>query len=176
MKLTALELAYVRAQGLYVTERCDGCGKLLNQTARYMIAGRREIYCSAVCRDLVYFSDRHEAEKRATPGKCLYCRGGLNDKKRGALYCDDVCRMRHSRNRKRTGTRQVERSRTPTQSNQALGDAKTIEQGNGINNRPQPLKTGRCKVSAGSRLPVEVGQITEVAKSVDSLTVQVDFG
>jgi len=30
MKLTAAELVHVRAQGLYITEKCDGCGKLLN--------------------------------------------------------------------------------------------------------------------------------------------------
>jgi len=38
MKLTATELAYVRSRGLYVTGQCDGCGKLLNQTFRHMIA------------------------------------------------------------------------------------------------------------------------------------------
>ena len=35
MKLTAAELASVRAHGLCITEKCDGCGKLLNQTFRY---------------------------------------------------------------------------------------------------------------------------------------------
>ena len=125
MKLTSAELACVRAQGLYITGKCDGCGKLLNQTVQYTIAGRREVYCSAACRDTAFFSDRHEAKKRATPGKCAYCGGSLKGKKRGALYCDDVCRMRHSRVRERTGTQQVEKSRTPTQSNQGLADAKT---------------------------------------------------
>ena len=33
MKLTAAELASVRAQGLYITEKCDGWGKLLSQTS-----------------------------------------------------------------------------------------------------------------------------------------------
>lgn len=31
MKLTPAELTYVRAQGLCMTEKCDGCGTLLNR-------------------------------------------------------------------------------------------------------------------------------------------------
>jgi phage FluMu protein Com len=118
MKLTANELAYVRSQGLYITERCAGCGKLLNQTVRYTITGKLEVYCSAACRNLEFFDDRHEARKQATRGKCAYCGGGLSARKRGTLYCDDACRMRHSRVRERPRTQQVEKPRTPAQSNQ----------------------------------------------------------
>ena len=39
MKLTVAELASVHAQRLYITEKCDGCGKLLNQSFRYTVAG-----------------------------------------------------------------------------------------------------------------------------------------
>ena len=124
MKLTPAELAYVRAKGLYIADKCDGCGKLLNQTVRYTITGKAEVYCSAVCRDFVFFGDRHEAKKQATPGECAYCGGSLSGKKRGALYCNDVCRMRHTRVRERIVTRQVEKSRTPTESNQELAEAK----------------------------------------------------
>ena len=46
MKLTAAELAFVRGMGLYVTEKCDGCGKLLNQIFRYTIARKSEgLFC-----------------------------------------------------------------------------------------------------------------------------------
>ena len=41
MKLTAAELTYVRSQGLYITERCDACGKLLNRSFRYTITGKQ---------------------------------------------------------------------------------------------------------------------------------------
>ena len=73
MKLTTSELVHVRAQGLYITEKCDGCGKLLNQTFRYTRAGKPEAYCSAAWRDLVFFGDRREARKHSAPGKCAYC-------------------------------------------------------------------------------------------------------
>ena len=43
MKLTSAELAYVRSQGLHLTEKCDGCGKLLNQALCYTIAGHPEV-------------------------------------------------------------------------------------------------------------------------------------
>jgi hypothetical protein len=124
MKLTAAELAYIRSQGLYITEKCDGCGKLLNQTVRYTIARKQEVYCSAVCRDIAFFGDMHEAKRRSTPGKCAYCGGSLEGKNRGALYCDDVCRVRHSRARKRARSRRAEKSRTPTEQNQQFAKAK----------------------------------------------------
>ena len=155
MEISAPELAYVRSQGLYLTQKCDGCGKLLNQTVTYTIAGRREVYCSPICRDNAFFGDRHEAKKRATPGKCAYCGGSLKGKKRGALYCDDVCRMRHTRVRERTATRQVEKSRTPIQSNQAIGDGKTVDQGNCITAGPHPLRNARGGAGDKLRSPVE---------------------
>ena len=165
MEISAHELAYVRSQGLYITQLCDGCGRLLNQTVQYTIAGRREVYCSAVCRDTALFSDRHDVKKWATPGKCAYCGGSLKGKKRGAIYCGDVCRMRHSRVRERTGTQQVKGSRTPTQSNQVVGDAKTVEQGNGISGGPHPFKNARGEVAAKIGLPVEVEQTTLGSRS-----------
>lgn len=125
MKLTAAELSYVRSQSLYITEKCDGCGKLLNQPFRYTIAGRREVYCSTACRDSALLSDRHEVEKRATPGKCAYCGGRLEGKKRGSIFCDDTCRKRYSRRKAIISTTEVEKSRTPTQSNQSVADAQT---------------------------------------------------
>lgn len=33
MRLAAVEVTYVCSQGLYITEKCDGCGKLLNQAS-----------------------------------------------------------------------------------------------------------------------------------------------
>ena len=39
MKLTSTELACVRPQGLFITEKCDRCCKLLNQLVRYTIVG-----------------------------------------------------------------------------------------------------------------------------------------
>jgi hypothetical protein len=86
MKLAVAELAFVRAQGLYITEKCDGCGKLLNQTLRYTIAGKPEADCSAACRDLVFFVDRREARQYSTPGKCVHRGARLEGKRRGAVY------------------------------------------------------------------------------------------
>jgi hypothetical protein len=130
MNLTAPEIAYVHSQGLYVTEKCDGCGKLLNQTLRYTIARKPGVYCSAVCRDLVFFGDRREARKAASPGKCAHCGGRLEGKKRGSIFCDDTCRKRYSRTKASMATAEVEKSRTPPQSNQRVADPKTVGQGN----------------------------------------------
>jgi hypothetical protein len=97
MRLTAAELAYVRSKGFYITEKCDGCGKLLNQTVRYTITGKPEVYCSAECRDKVFFADSAEAKKRPSSRVCASCGTSLEDKNRGALYCSNSCRMRNTR-------------------------------------------------------------------------------
>jgi hypothetical protein len=62
VKLTPRKFAYVRSKGLHITENCDGCGKLLNQTVRYTIAGKPEVYCSAECQDFAFFGDRREVK------------------------------------------------------------------------------------------------------------------
>jgi len=118
MKLTTAELAFVRGKGLHITEICDGCGKLLNQTFRYRIAGKPEAYCSAACRDLVFFGDRREARKHFTPGKCAYCGATLEGKRRGALYCDEVCKKRVARTGRSQSTGNVKITGTSLQSNQ----------------------------------------------------------
>lgn len=124
MKLTTAELAFVRSLGLFIRQKCGGCGKLLNQSFRYTISGKAEIYCSAACRDRVFFGDRWEAQKRSTPGKCVYCGASLQGKRPGALYCDAVCRMRADRRAKAQLAREDEKSRTPTQPNQGVADVK----------------------------------------------------
>jgi phage FluMu protein Com len=97
MKLAQEEIARVRTLGLYITERCDGCGKVLNQCVRYTITGRLEVYCSAQCRDTAFFGSTEKAEKHSRPGRCAFCGGSLADKRRGALYCNPKCRIQDSR-------------------------------------------------------------------------------
>jgi hypothetical protein len=121
MKLNAAELASVRALGLFLTEKCDGCGRALNQTFRYTITGEPQAFCSALCRDNAFFADRHEAQKHSTPGKCVYCRAILAGKRRGALYCDETCKKRAARTGSTAGHKLTG---TPTQSNQRLGSPK----------------------------------------------------
>ena len=124
MKLIAAELASVRAQGLYITEMYDGCGKLLNRTFCYTIAGNLEVYCSVACRDLVFFGDRSEIRKAASPGKCVYCGAILEGRRRGSFFCDDICRKRYSRVKTRMPPAGVEKSRTPPQLNERVVDVK----------------------------------------------------
>ena len=97
VKLVASKLAYVRSQAIYVTERCDGCGMLLNQSYRYTLFGRPEVFCSALCRDSRFFADQNEAKKHSTPGKCVYCGALLKDKRRGSIYCEEKCRKAFGR-------------------------------------------------------------------------------
>ena len=97
MRLTPGELGHVRSFGLYITEKCDKCGKLLNQTFRYTIAEESEVYCSALCRDSVFLGNEEGARRRTKPGACAYCGGSLSAKRRGALYCSDRCRQRDTK-------------------------------------------------------------------------------
>ena len=123
MKLTAAELAYVRSQGLYITEKCDGCGKLLNQSVQYTVTGKPEVYCSAGCRDLAFFGDQHEVRKRSSPGRCVYCGASLKGKRRGALYCDEICKKRAARRKQPDSMAQRQITGTPSPRNQGVTGA-----------------------------------------------------
>ena len=158
MKLTAAELAYVRSQGPRVTEKCDGCGKLLNQTVRYTIAGKPEVYCSPICRDNAFFGDRREAKKRATPGRCTYCGATLKGKRRGARYCDEICKKRAARAERGRSTARPQITGTPTQLNQQVASPENGGQGDCITGRAQPLRTAPGEICTKSGLPVEVGR------------------
>jgi hypothetical protein len=115
MKLAASELGAVCSVGLYITEKCDGCQKLLNQTFRYTIISRPQVYCSAVCRDSVFFGNWNEGRKHSTPGRCAYCRGSLKGKRRGALYCDEICKKALRRKNQRIATAEGQKSGTANQ-------------------------------------------------------------
>ena len=132
MKLTAAELTYVRSQGLYITERCDACGKLLNRSFRYTITGKPEVYCSAGCRDLTFFGNPREAKKHSMPEKCLNCGATLEGKRRGALYCDETCKKRAARKGRTELTAEPQITGTATQSNHGVADVKNVDQGNRI--------------------------------------------
>jgi hypothetical protein len=165
MKLTATEFALVCSQGLYITEKCDACGKLLNQTFRHTIAGKPEVYCSAGCRDFAFFGDTREAKKRSTPGKCVYCRAALEGKRRGALYCDEKCKKRVTRSGRAQSAAEPQITGTPTQSNQRVANPKTVEQGIGITGGPQPFRNACGGIGDKLGLPVEVGQVTLGSRS-----------
>jgi len=160
MMLSALELAYVRSHGLFLTQKCDRCLKLLNQSVHYTVAGRREVYCSAVCRDSVYYGDRHEAMKRATPGKCAYCGATLEkgEKRSDALYCGGKCKKRAARAGKAHSTAEPQIAGTPTQLNHSVASLQKEGQGDCIAGGTKPYRNAPNAVSARSRLSVEVRQ------------------
>ena len=135
MNLTAQELSYIQSQGLYVREKCDSCGAILNQSVRYTITGKAEVYCSANCRDGVFFEDQLERKKRASPGRCANCGGPLQGKRRGAIYCDDMCRKRYAQKNGGISTAGAELSRKPIQSNQQLADPKIAVSTQSLRNR-----------------------------------------
>jgi hypothetical protein len=165
MKLTATELLCVRTQGLYLTDKCDGCGKLLNQAVRYTIAGKPEVYCSAGCRDLTFFGDTGEAKKRSTPGKCVYCGASLDGKRRGALYCDEICKKRAARAGRSRSTAEPQITGIPTQSIQRVASPKSGGQGRCIAGGALRPRTAPGEVSAKIGLPGEAEQATLGSRS-----------
>ncbi len=82
----AQSLALLRTHGAYVTEACDGCGKILGPV-RYSRQREKGEWCSQLCRDGV--------ERKA--GVCYGCGTPLNGKRNDALYCSRTCRMRKVR-------------------------------------------------------------------------------
>jgi hypothetical protein len=75
--------ALLAKYGAYVTEVCDKCGKILGPI-RFTQYGQTGEWCSKRCRD--------GFERK--PGTCLGCGVPLNGKRKGAVFCSDVCRKR----------------------------------------------------------------------------------
>jgi len=99
MKLTTPEFAYVRSQGLYITEKCNGCGTLLNQKVRFTINGKLqrfhetlrfrlsllvftspEALRAAMAEFIEFYNHRpyHEGIGNVTPADVSYGRGEEN--------------------------------------------------------------------------------------------------
>jgi hypothetical protein len=108
MILDNRELSYVRSFGAYITEKCDGCGKLLNQSFRYTTPGCREVWCSTTCQDRAMdwvTNQRHSSHKPAF--RLLVCqRQGCGKRFRAARqdarFCSSRCRQWDRRKRGRT--------------------------------------------------------------------------
>src|SRR6267154_2892651 len=89
MRLTTeLQARVLSEHGLFVTESCDRCGKLLG-AVRFTRAGELGVWCSRKCRDGV-------AHDCCT---CQACGASLRGKRRGAKYCSDRCRKRDTAQR-----------------------------------------------------------------------------
>jgi hypothetical protein len=80
-----VRLQLQRDRGLYVTECCDKCGKLLGPV-RFTRRGDTGVLCSRDCRDGIAHSSAF----------CRACATRLGGKRRGAVYCSDRCRKRDS--------------------------------------------------------------------------------
>jgi hypothetical protein len=75
--------ALLERYGAFVTEVCDKCGKILGPI-RFTRCGQSGEWFSKRCRD--------GFERK--PGTCLGCGVPLNGKRKGAVFCSDVCRKR----------------------------------------------------------------------------------
>jgi hypothetical protein len=84
MEISAELQRPLRERGVYVTEACDRCGRVLG-SVRYTKAGVSGVWCSRQCRDGAHTH---------APGTCRACRARLPEgKRRGAKYCDDACKQ-----------------------------------------------------------------------------------
>jgi hypothetical protein len=89
----------LHTHGVYVTEVCDRCGKILG-SVRFTRQGDAGAWCSRACRDGVDHS----------PTACRGRGTSLAGKRRGAIYCDRTCRMRKVRKEVRKGANIVNTS------------------------------------------------------------------
>jgi hypothetical protein len=87
--------------GVYVTEACERCGKILGPI-RFTRHGEPGEWCSRECRD---------GAKAQEPGHCQYCKAKLpQGKRRGAFFCDDACR-KASRRQQAAKTSELSRTK-----------------------------------------------------------------
>jgi hypothetical protein len=95
----------------------------------------------------------------------LYCGATLEGKRRGALYCDEICKKRAARAGRARSTAEPQITGTSTQPNQQVPSSENGRQGDCIAGGGQPLKDAPGEVFANSGLPVEVEQATSGSQS-----------
>ena len=105
MKLTPEEIKAIREEhGLHVTEKCNECRKVLNQSVRYTTPDRKEVWCSAACQDKAMGWDQATARKKSAPAfhvlVCQNCTKRFRAKHEDARYCSERCKKSSQRKRK----------------------------------------------------------------------------
>jgi len=101
MELTPAELSYVRSQGLHLTENCDHCEEVLNQTFHYRLNDADpRTWCSAACQDadIGWGGPRYQARINYQL-RCRReaCGRSFESRRTDAKYCSSRCRKRPSR-------------------------------------------------------------------------------
>ncbi len=95
MKLNSEELAYLRSQGLYIIEKCDNCGKFLNQAIRYTSPGDPRVWCSRACQDVALGWDRARRHRQSSPrfhlARCEECGTRFRSRREDAQFCSQKC-------------------------------------------------------------------------------------
>jgi len=76
------EINALRSRGVFVREKCDKCSRIIMSSVSYTTAGKKGVYCSAACRDLVILGLK--ADSVIKKNKCHRCHGA---KEPGGLYC-----------------------------------------------------------------------------------------
>jgi hypothetical protein len=80
----------LRERGIWITEACDKCGKLLG-AVHWTRRGEPGEWCSAECRDGV------PTKSNVTTKQCLECGVPLNGKRSDSDFCSRTHLMRHRR-------------------------------------------------------------------------------
>lgn len=128
--------------GVYVTEACDRCGKILG-ALRYTRYGKPGEWCSQICRDGL--------EQKA--GACQFCGTALNGKRKGACFCSDVCRkrLRVRERRNNAETRLQNTALRGTILRPSYGDSLNLEKG------PEPRAIAQVNAKQNSGASVGEG-------------------
>lgn len=87
MQVSAELQRLLKERGVYVTEECDRCGRILGPV-RYTRRSDAGVYCCRQCRD---------GANAHAPGTCWTCGASLAGLRHGTKFCSDVCRVRENR-------------------------------------------------------------------------------
>ena len=135
MKLTREQSQkLLRERGTWITDACDKCGQLLG-AVRWTRKDEEGEWCSATCRDGVKAAPTVRESSAST--RCEGCGITLTEKRQGAKYCSDVCRMRSKKGRTREKERII--PKTPIQ-NMALADDENDDSAPTVTRKPQAFQ------------------------------------
>lgn len=128
-------------RGIWVTEACDSCGKLLG-SVRWTRKSEPGEWCSAECRDGIAIP---ETASNVQAKRCLECGVPLHGKRSDSEFCSDVHSKRYRRRHKSSASKKCRNSPDTSIRKQGLTEA----QNGGLTDTPTaPTQALETAVSA----------------------------
>jgi hypothetical protein len=135
----------LQERGIWITEACDKCGRLLG-SVRWTRRGEPGEWCSAACRDEV-----SHGERKADSKTCRECGVALTGKRADSEFCDEAHSKRYRRREQSKTAHNREIIPDTPIGKQGPADAQNGGSTNTITRPPQALETAVSAESSSAQ-------------------------